>query len=179
MTTDPNSPKAIELLETARKKRAVLEARLRKESLRSISDRMGVSVGTVRVWIKEMTQTYLPLEEETELRAQEAAGIDALEANAYTMLDWLMREGARREQNQESTTGIVDQMQRVQEHITNLKKRRAALLGLDTPVKIKHQVTVRTEFDAEVEELTSWLTGGGNLLTGPDEVDLGADSDGS
>lgn len=179
MSSRPDDPKQVELLEQTRKKRAVLEARLRKESLASISDRMNVSVSTIRLWIKEMTQTYLPVEEEAELRAQEAAGIDALEANAYSMLDMLMREGAKREKAEESTTGIVDQMQRVQEHITNLKKRRAALLGLDVPIKVKHNITVRTEFDAEVEELTSLLLGGGNVMSTPEDVDTGVESDAS
>ena len=176
MSSNPSDPKAIELLETVRKKRAVLEARLRKEPHHKIADRMGISVYTVRLWLKEMTQTMLPQDEIEELRAQEAAGIDALEQRANDMLDMLLKEGASREAEGLSNLVIVEQLQRVQEHVIVLKKRRAMLLGLDTPVTVKHNITVRTEFDAEVEALVSDLLGGGNVMSAPDQVDVGSDT---
>lgn len=173
--SSPTDAKQLELLETVRKKRAALEARLRKESYRAIADKLDVSVGTVRTWVKEMTQTYLPQEDIEELRAQEAASIDESEQNAVWAIDMLKREGARRELNEESVAGILDQIARWQEHIVNLRKQRALLLGLNTPVQVKHNVTVRTEFDAEVESLVSDLLGGGNVMSAPDVVDTGSE----
>lgn len=173
MSTTNDSVKQVELLEQTRKKRAALEARLRKESYRQIADDLGVSIGTVRVWIKEMTQTYLPQEEIEELRAQEAASIDDSEARAHWAMNMLQREGARLEKEEKSISHILDQIARWQEHIINLRKQRALLLGLNTPVTVKHNVTVRTEFDAEVEELTSMLLGGGNVMSSPEDVDTG------
>lgn len=170
-----NTAKQIELLDTVRKKRAALEARLRKESFSSIADRMGVTITTVRNWVDEMTVTMLPAEESAELRAQEVAGIDILEARAHEMIDMLARQAARKELNQENIQYETEQIARWQEHIVRLKERRSKYLGLDTPPIVKHNVTVRTEFDAEVESLVSDLLGGGNVMSHPEIVDVGTD----
>ncbi len=171
--SSPTDAKQLELLETVRKKRAALEARLRKESYRSIADRLGVSVGTVRTWVKEMTQTMLPAEECQELRAQEAAGLDESEARIINLMEMVAREAVRRESEGLSIDPQIERMQQLESTLANVRKQRALLLGLNTPVQVKHNITVRTEFDAEVEALCSDLLGGGNVMTTPDMVDTG------
>lgn len=165
----------LEALEVVRKKRACLEGRLRKESYASLSDRLGVSVPTVRVWVKEMTQTMLPQEEIEELRAQEAAGYDRSEALTNTIIEMAMREGAQREREGLSTLVIQDQLAKLNQQLNDIRKARALLLGMNVPAKVEHKVTVRTEFDAEVESLVADLLGGGMVLTQPDFVDVGDD----
>jgi transposase len=169
------SPKAIESQERVRKMRAALEARLRKEPYREIAERLGVSIDTVRVWVKEMTQTMLPQEDIEELRAQDVNSLDEMERRTETMIEMATYEGAKRREEGASTVGIIEQIQRLQAHKLDIQKRRAALLGMDTPVKVQHAVTVRTEFDAEVESLVSDLLGGGKVLTDPEMVDVGED----
>lgn len=173
--SSPTDAKQLELLETVRKKRAALEARLRKESYRSIADRLGVSVGTVRTWVKEMTQTMLPQEEVEELRAQEAASLDASEARITMLMEMVAEEAANRKQEGMSVDPQVERMQQLETSLNNVRKQRALLLGLNTPVAVKHNITVRTEFDAEVEALTADLLGGGNVMSTPDMVDVGED----
>lgn len=169
----PNDAKQIELLETVRKKRAALEARLRKESYRSISDRLGVSVGTVRVWVKEMTQTMLPPEECEELRAQEANSLDESESRILAMIQMSAKAAAARDEEGLPFGHQLELMARLEDQLDKVRKQRAMLLGLNTPVQVKHNITVRTEFDAEVEALTSELLGGGNVMSTPDMVDTG------
>ncbi len=173
MATTPDSAKGVELLETVRKKRAALEARLRKVPYRVIADDLDVSVATVRFWVKEMTQTYLPQEDIEELRAQEANSYDESERRIQTMMEMVAREGQRREAEGLSIDAQVERMQQLENTLTNVRKQRALLLGLNTPVQVKHNVTVRTEFDAEVESLVSDLLGGGNVMTDPELVDVG------
>lgn len=169
----PESPKAIELLETVRKKRAALEARLRKEPYRQIADNLGVSVGTVRMWVKEMTVTMLPQEELVELRAQEAAGYDASELRILTAIGLLIDIIEKRNREDLPVGHQLEQMAGFEDRLNNVRKQRALLLGTNVPVKVNHAVTVRTEFDQEVEELTSLLLNGGDLLSGPEDVDTG------
>ena len=169
----PESPKQIELLETVRKKRAALEARLRKESYRSIADRLDVTVGTVRVWVREMTQTMLPQDEVEELRAQEAAGYDESEARTLYLIELTAKEAQQRSDESLSTQTQVEMIAKLNDQLTSIRKQRAMLLGLNVPVQVKHNITVRTEFDAEVEALVSDLLGGGNVMTAPDMIDVG------
>lgn len=173
----PESPKAIELLETVRKKRAALEARLRKESYRKISDDLGVSVGTIRLWVKEMTVTMLPQEELVELRAQEAASYDESEHRILTAIGIIINVIERREAELLPVGHQMEQLAAFEDRLNNVRKQRALLVGLNVPVKVNHAVTVRTEFDQEVEELTTLLLNGGDLLSGPEDVDTGAEAE--
>lgn len=177
MTTNPNDPKAIELLETVRKKRAALEARLRKEPLRKIANDQGVSVSTVRLWIKEMTQTMLPQEEVEELRAMEADSLDASENRILTAIAIVIDVIEKRNREDLPIGHQLEQLAGFEDRLNNVRKQRAQLLGINVPVKVNHAVTVRTEFDAEVEELTSLLLNGGDLLSGPTDVDTGQETD--
>lgn len=171
----PETPKQVELLETVRKKRAALEARLRKEPLRVIADNLGVSVGTVRTWIKEMTQTYLPQEEIEELRAHEANSLDESEVRVMKLMEMVAKTASERAAMNLPYGHQVEQLERFEVTLSNIRKQRALLLGLNTPVQVKHNITVRTEFDAEVEALVSDLLGGGNVMTPPDMVDTGSE----
>lgn len=177
MTTNPNDAKGIELLETVRKKRAALEARLRKEPYRKIADDLGVSVPTVRLWVKEMTQTMLPQEEIEELRAQEADSLDASEQRLLTAIGLIIDIIESRHKESLPIGHQLEQLAVYEDRLNQVRKQRAQLLGIMVPVKVNHAVTVRTEFDAEVEELTSLLLNGGDLLSGPDQVDTGESID--
>ena len=156
-------------------KRAALEARLRKESYVSISDRLGVSVNTVRAWVKEMTVTMLPQEEAEELRAHEVAGYDQSEQRLQAYMDMCAREAARREAEGLPFTHQLEQLGKFEEILSKVRTQRAHLLGINVPVQVKHNVTVRTTFDAQVEGLVSDLLGGGNVMSAPDMVDVGED----
>lgn len=171
----PESPRQIEALETVRKKRAALESRLRKEPYRVIADNLGVSIGTVRTWIKEMTQTYLPQEECEELRAQEANSLDESETRVLKLMEMTARLAAQREEQGLPFGHQLEQLERFENTLASIRKQRALLLGLNVPVQVKHNITVRTEFDAEVEALCSDLLGGGNLMTTPDVIDVGTE----
>lgn len=156
--------------------RAALEARLRKEPLRKIADDLSVSVSTVQTWIKEMTQTMLPQEQVEQLRAMEADGLDASENRILTAIGFLIDVVESRHKEQLPVGHQLEQLAGFEDRLVSLRKQRALLLGLNVPVKVNHAVTVRTEFDAEVEELTSLLLNGGDLLSGPDQVDIGDDA---
>lgn len=163
----------MELLETVRKKRTALERRLNKVPFRVIADELHVSVGTVRYWVKEMTQIMLPQEEIEELRAQEAAGLDETEERARQAIGMLMAQAMRKEADGQTVSYELEAIKGWQEHIVHIKRQRAMLLGINAPVKVEHKHTVRTEFDAEVESLVSDLLGGGKVLSDPENVDVG------
>ena len=169
----PSDSKTLEHLETVRKQRTALEMRLKKHSYRAIADEIGVSVSTVTIWIKELTQTMLPQEEAAELRAHEAASYDESEKRILAMMELCARDAARREAEGQAYGYQLEQLERFETVLINVRKQRAMLLGINVPVTVKHNITVRTEFDAKVEALVSELTGGGNLMTTPDMVDVG------
>lgn len=175
MSTSSSDPKAIESLEIVRKKRAALEARLRKEPLRKIADDLGVSITTVRFWIKEMTVTMLPQEELEELRAMEADSLDASEHRIQTAMGIIIDQIEKRS-SEDPPLPIGHQLEQLamfEDRLNNVRKQRAQLIGLNVPVAVKHNMTIKTEFDAEVEELNALLLGGGNLVSTPEMVDLG------
>jgi transposase len=173
--SSPSDQKTLEHLETVRKKRTALERRLQKVSKRAIADELGVSVSTLTIWLKEMTQTMLPQDEIEELRAQESANLDESENRILTLMQMTAKEAARREADGESIGSHVDRMNTLETQLQNVRKQRALLLGLNTPVTVKHNITVRTEFDQEVEALVSDLLGGGNVMTTPEMVDTGGE----
>jgi transcriptional regulator with XRE-family HTH domain len=173
MPASPNSPKQLELLETARKKRVALERRLKKVSYRAIADELDVSVGTVTNWVKEMTVTMLPQEDLEQLRAQEVAGYDESERRMEYLISMIAETIVERKADGQPYGHQLEQLAGFEDRIATVRKQRALLLGLNAPVSVKHAHTVRTEFDAEVEGLVSDLLGGGHVLTQPDEVDTG------
>ncbi len=173
MSTNPSDPKAVEHLETVRKKRTALERRLKKVSYRAIADELGVSVGTVTTWVKEMTVTMLPQEEVEQLRAQEATAWDESEQRLLALIEMVARVAEKRERDDLPIGHQLEQLAAFEDRLAVVRKQRALLLGLNAPVTVKHAHTVRTEFDAEVEGLVSDLLGGGTVLSQPDEVDTG------
>lgn len=185
MSSTPNSPKGLEHLETVRRKRYALEQRLVKRSFRAIADELGISIETCRMWIKEMTQTMLPQEEIEELRAQEADALDASEQRILMCMEWIAKEADRRTAHKDEAGNPdplpighqLEQMAGFEDRLANVRRQRAKLLGVDVPVRVAHTLTVRTEFDAEVEELVSQLLGGGKLLSTPDQVDTGTEAE--
>lgn len=164
-----------EAMDVWRKKELALSMRLHKASYRSIAEACGISPQTALAWVKEMTAHSLPQDDLEALRAQEVAGLDENEANARTAINMLMRAAARKEDRNEPISSELEQIGKWQEQIANIKKQRAQLLGLNIVPIVKHQISVKTEFDAEVEELVAHLTGGGDLLTGPADIDVGED----
>jgi hypothetical protein len=169
----PEDKRAIELLETVRKKRTALERRLKKVSYRAIADELGVSIGTVRMWVKEMTVTMLPQEEIEELRAQDAAGYDESEQRTLWMMELTAKDADALTAEGKPTDRQVELLAKLNDQLIHIRKQRAMLLGMNAPVKVEHKHTVRTEFDAEVESLVTDLLGGGKVLSQPDQVDVG------
>lgn len=157
------------------KKALALELRLRKESFRSIAAQCGVSPATIINWVKEMTAHALPQDDLDTLRAQEVAGLDELERNAYGAIEMLQVQASRKLERSEPVNTELAEIGRWQEQIQSIKKQRATLVGMNIAPIVKHQINVRTDFDAEVEELVAHLTGGGDLLTGPEDIDTGED----
>ena len=169
----PETPQELELLESVRKRRRACELRLNKVAYRVIADELGVSIGTVRSWVKESIVTMLPQEEAEVLRTMEAAGYDRDEHRALECINMLATQAARKQEENENIAEELEAIRRWQEHVNSLRKQRALLLGLNRPVKVEHALTVRSEFDAEVEALVSELAGGGKLLSTPDNLDVG------
>ena len=165
--------KAAEHLESMRRKRTALERRLQKVSYRVIADELDVSVGTVTKWVKDMIVIMLPQEEVEQLRAQEAAAWDESERRMLTLIAMVARIAERRERNDLPIGYQLEQIAGFEDRLASVRKQRALLLGLNVPVQVKHNVLVRTEFDAEVEGLVSDLLGGGNVMSAPHEVDTG------
>jgi hypothetical protein len=156
--------------------RVALERRLQKVSLRAIADELNVTIATVRTWIREMTQTMLPQQEIEELRAHEAAGLDESEERIRSIIAGIKKLAAERETERLSISTQLDQLAMFEDRLERIRKQRAQLLGLNVPMQVKHNITVRTEFDAEVEALASDLLGGGNLMTTPEMIDVGEES---
>jgi transposase len=167
--------KQVEQQEKFRKMRVALERRLKKVSYRAIADELGVSVSTITIWVKEMTQTMLPQDEVEALRAHEAAGLDESEQRIMGMMQLISFEAERRQTEGLSFQPQIESYERYETLLNNVRKQRAMLLGINVPMRVKHNITIRTEFDAEVEALCSDLLGGGNLMTGPDMIDVGED----
>lgn len=173
----PNSD--VEHAETIAKKRRACELRIYQSvSYQKIADEFGVSVSTVRNWIREATVTMLPKEEADELRQHELAKIDASEHQSLQAMALLGQSAEQRAQEGKPIDDELECLRRWQETLKGLRHQRAQLLGLNVPVTVNHRIKIRTEFDAEVEALVSDLLGGGTLFTTPDEVDNDAVSTG-
>lgn len=162
-----NSVEPVELL---RMKRECMNLRLKSWGYMALADKFGVSVPTIRNWLTEMTLYCLPETEIEELRAQEAAKIDADELTANQAIEMLMVQGTEIREHGGNVADTLEAIRKWEEFKANLRKQRAIMLGLNRPVMVSHVHKIRTEFDEEIEALVAELAGGGKLLSTPDQV---------
>lgn len=167
---DSSAKAQLELSETVAKRRWALEQRLLRVSYREIAEELGVSITTVRAWVKQDTAVYLPAEEREELIAQEMANIDRDENRAHEVIKVLINtiKTAERMERLSDVQAAVQELRHWQGEIRQLRLQRTNMMGLNSPVKVQHNLTVRTEYDQEIEALCAELSGGGNLLSKPD-----------
>lgn len=163
---------SLERADTWRKKRRALELRLAKRSFRAISDELGVSLPTVQNWVRECTAIMLPQQELDEVRAHEADNLDQSEHRILTAMQLAAEQAAEFKEQGLPIPSLIQTISELEKRLSDVRKQRAALLGLNMPVKVNHAVTVRTSYDEEIEALVSELTGGGSLLSGPDMVEV-------
>lgn len=167
----------LEHSETLRRKRRAYQARVyESKSLAAIGDELGVSPNTVLSWVREMMVINLPPEEEEHLRQVDVAKIDRDEENAMFARELLKYEGQRRMELGKDISDVIESMRRWDERLAALRQERAKLLGLNKPIAVRHTHVVRTEFDEEIEELVSALSGGGVIMTLPDEIEVDDDA---
>ncbi len=175
--TSRASSKHLERLETMRRKRLAFDMRVNQSmSYRAIADAMTaqgdpVSEATIRIWIKEESVYALPQEDIEELRQHEAAKIDASENRILHSMA-MLREQAERRLN-EGALNINEELKLLrsfEETLNNIRKQRAQLLGTNRPIKVEHTHKVTTEFDEEVEALVALASGGGMVMSMPDDV---------
>lgn len=157
-------------METAKKRRQALEMRLESKSYRDIADAIGVAIPTARLYVREGIQAYLPEEQLEDLRAMEVGKIDTDEEHAVLCIRMLLTQAQRRQADQQNIDGELEGIRKWKDTLMNLRKQRALLLGLNKPVQVLHAHKIRTEYDEEIESLVAELSGGGKLLSNPDEV---------
>lgn len=160
----------VEPVELLRMKRECMHLRLKSWSHASLADRFGIAPSTVKAWLTEMTLYCLPETETEELRAQEAAKIDADELTANQAIDMLIEQGRRITEANGNVAETLEAIRRWEQFKHDLRNQRAKMMGLNKPVQVLHAVKIRTEFDAEIETLVAELLGGGKLLSTPDQV---------
>lgn len=165
----------IERAELWSKKRKALEMRLDKMSYRAIASELGVAVPTVSQWVRELTAIELPAEEMEDLRAHEAAGLDESELRIKTMMSIVAERASKRQQDGQAVGFEVEQLNSLEKTLAEVRKQRALLLGINKPVMVKHNVTIRNVLDDEIEALVSELSGGGNIMSDPERVDIESD----
>lgn len=165
----------IERTEVWRKKRRALELRLAKVSYRAIASELDINVATAHQWVRELTAIELPQEEMEQVRAHEAAGWDGSEQRLMGLMQ-MMAEQAQRKLDNDPNADVSHEATRVESierTLADIRKQRALLLGINKPTLVKHNVTIRNEFDEEIEALVAELSGGGNIMSDPEMVDVG------
>lgn len=163
---------SVEHSEALRRKRRAFQARVyESKSFAAIADELGVTPTTAMMWVREMKVINLPPEEENELREIEVARLDKDEYDARQAEQWLLNEGMRRDQSGLSNVDVLEALRRWKATILDIRKQRALLLGLNKPVKVNHKHTITTAFDEQIEELVASMSGGGVIMTDPDEFD--------
>lgn len=163
----------IERVEIYRKKRRALDLRLGKVPYRAIAEELGINVATAHAWVKEMTAITLPPEDMEEIRQHEADGYDASEARLLGLMGMVAEQAQRKKDANESTDEEVKRIESLERTLMDVRRQRALLLGINKPTLVKHNVTVRNVLDEEIEALVSELSGGGNIMSDPELVDVG------
>lgn len=167
--------KSIERTEIWNKKRRALELRLGKASYRAISAELDVNVATVHQWVRELTAIQLPQEDMDDLRAQEAAAYDASEERLLGCIAMMVQQAQRRLDVNPvcDVTNEMSRIESIERTLEGIRKQRALLLGANRPIMVKHNHTIRSVFDEEIELLVTELAGGGNVMSDPEMVDVG------
>jgi|SRR5882724_576951 len=167
---------AIQRCDIWAKKRRALELRLAKEPYSRIADELDVSTATAHQWVRELTAIQLPQEDMDDVRAHEAAGYDASEQRVTAMMAMVADIAAERKAKNEPIGYQIEQLNSLEKTLGEVRKQRALLLGINRPVLVKHNVTIRNVLDDEIEALVSELSGGGNIMSDPEMVDLEGDT---
>ncbi len=161
----------VERVETARKKRAVFDMRQQAFSYRAIADALELSIPTVRAYYLEMSVVLMPQEEVEEVRARDIDGYDASERLTLHSIQLITKA---MDQDLAEGKPLNDKrlslLRDFNSQLVDIRRNRALLTGANRPVQVNHNVDVRVTYDEQVEALTSEILGGGNLLSGPDDV---------
>lgn len=168
-----DTERQLERMEIWKKKRRALELRLGKASYRAIATELDINVATAHQWVRELTATELPPEDMEAIRAHEADGYDASEARLLGLMGMVAEQAQRKKDDGLSTDAEVKQIESLERTLMDVRRQRALLLGINKPTLVKHNVTVRNVFDEEIEALVSELSGGGNIMSDPELVDVG------
>ncbi len=161
----------VERVETARKKRAVFDMRQAAYSYRAIADALELSIPTVRAYYLEMSVVLIPTEEVDEIRARDIDGYDnseRLTLHSIELVTKAIDEDTR--EGKPLNDKRIALLRDLNSQLIDIRRNRALLTGANKPVQVNHNVDVRVTYDEQVEALTSELLGGGNLLSGPDEI---------
>lgn len=167
--------RTIERVEVWNKKRRALELRLAKASYRAIADELDINVATAHQWVRELTAIQLPQDEMDDLRAHEASSYDDSEARLLGLMSMVAEQAQRKRDEDKPVDNEVARIESIERTLMDVRKQRALLLGMNRPTLVKHNVTIRNVFDEEIELLVSELSGGGNVMSDPEMVDVGND----
>jgi hypothetical protein len=166
-----NQSDALEASETARKKLRAVELYLGFMSYRKIGVELGVSAPTVCRWIKEMLLEVVPVDAIEEIRQREVDQLDRIANSTENLIMTMAQVNDTRVTEGEPLMYGPDDFIKANLSLIRVQERRAKLLGLDKPVIVSHVHKVRSEFDAEIEALVAEFTGGGKVVTQPDELE--------
>lgn len=161
----------LERLELVRKKRTVFEMRMKRIPFRTIADELQISINTVQAYFREMLQLNIPEETLDEMRSMDIEGYNESERLTLHMIHVVTQEIDKRIQEGESPLAAqLELLTKFNDQLVTIRKARAMLTGMNRPVQVNHNLTVRTTMDEEVEALTSEVLGGGNVMSLPDDV---------
>ena len=137
-----------------------------------IAQHLGVSEQTVTRWIREYVSSSIPHETVEDLRRMEVLNLEQLEARAIRLIEEAEKPVIDNVTGE--PIGLRDEdvaiILKAQDQLVAISNRKSKLMGLDAPTKVLHGAAVRTDYDFELEKIVGELSGGGALLTGPEEV---------
>lgn len=171
-----NNSDGIDSAETVNKRMRAVDLKVRAWSYRDIARELGVTTNTVISWVREELQRSVPPESREDLRRVEQERWDKSERRMEEMNDFIKAAGAERVKAGadpgDVAVWLADELRKQEQIIHNIRVARAKLLGTNAPLQVSHTHKVRKEFDEEIEALVSELTGGGAVVSMPDEVEI-------
>jgi DNA-binding Lrp family transcriptional regulator len=164
--------KELEQLATVRLKRDCFDLHVNKKvPYRSIADQFGISTTTVQRYVREMIQLNIPDDDLEDLRKVDIDGYmhsEQLTLKSIHLITTQMDDAIKRDVPIDPK--LVELLAKLNDQLVSIRKARAMLLGMNKPVLVNHAVAVKVEFDEKMESLVSELTGGGTLLSGPENL---------
>jgi DNA-binding transcriptional regulator LsrR (DeoR family) len=164
--------KELERQETLRKKRECFDLYVnQKLPYRVIAERMNLSILTVRRYVQELILLNIPEEDIEELRRIDIDGYLHSERLCLKSIELVTSQiDAKVAANETVDSKVVELLSKLNDQLVSIRKARAMLLGMNKPVLVSHAVAVRVQYDEKLESLVSELTGGGTLLSGPEDL---------